>query len=125
MHRMIFAFLLVSIWPTPISAHPGGLDAQGGHTDRSTGQYHCHREPCFSIMAARSEVSSPATQPAIPPVTLDVVSVAPPTDDCHGILKYGIPRQSDEILRRLGYAEGYNYSRKTASWVRSKSPVVK
>jgi len=23
--------------------HPGGLDANGCHTNRSTGEYHCHR----------------------------------------------------------------------------------
>ena len=27
-------------------AHGGGLDARGGHTDRSTGKYHCHRAGC-------------------------------------------------------------------------------
>ena len=26
-------------------AHPGGLDANGGHTDRATGIYHYHRGP--------------------------------------------------------------------------------
>lgn len=25
------------------TAHPGGLDAKGGHTDRKTGIYHFHR----------------------------------------------------------------------------------
>lgn len=30
-------------------AHSGGLDSDGGHTDHSTGLYHCHREPCFSL----------------------------------------------------------------------------
>lgn len=24
------------------------MDNQGGHTQRSTGAYHCHKEPCFS-----------------------------------------------------------------------------
>ena len=36
--------LLLSV--SGVMAHGGGLDAQGGHTDRSTGQYHCHRAPC-------------------------------------------------------------------------------
>ncbi|MEX0619148.1 MAG: HNH endonuclease [Pseudohongiellaceae bacterium] len=30
-------------------AHGGGLDKDGGHVERSTGFYHCHREPCFRI----------------------------------------------------------------------------
>lgn len=29
-------------------SHPGGLDNQGGHTNRKTNEYHCHKEPCFS-----------------------------------------------------------------------------
>ena len=35
---------LISV--SSLLAHGGGLDAKGGHTDRSTGQYHCHRAPC-------------------------------------------------------------------------------
>ena len=27
----------------PVSAHSGGLDKHGCHTNRSTGDYHCHR----------------------------------------------------------------------------------
>lgn len=26
-------------------AHPGGLDANGGHYNRKTGEYHYHRKP--------------------------------------------------------------------------------
>lgn len=26
-----------------VSAHPGGLDAEGCHTNRKTGERHCHR----------------------------------------------------------------------------------
>lgn len=29
-----------------VLAHGGGLDAQGGHTDRNSGIYHCHRSSC-------------------------------------------------------------------------------
>lgn len=28
---------------SPVSAHPGGLNAQGCHTNHKTGDYHCHR----------------------------------------------------------------------------------
>ena len=27
------------------SAHPGGLNAEGCHTNKKTGEYHCHRSP--------------------------------------------------------------------------------
>ena len=30
------------------AAHGGGLDKTGGHHNRKTGEYHCHREPCLS-----------------------------------------------------------------------------
>lgn len=29
----------------PAMAHGGGLDANGCHTNRKTGDYHCHRAP--------------------------------------------------------------------------------
>lgn len=29
-----------------VLAHGGGLDAQGGHTERNSGIYHCHRASC-------------------------------------------------------------------------------
>lgn len=43
----VFALLASSITvdvpSTPAWAHPGGLDASGCHTNRKTGEYHCHR----------------------------------------------------------------------------------
>jgi hypothetical protein len=39
--------LLVSAWTAvpavPASAHSGGLNSQGCHNNRRTGDYHCHR----------------------------------------------------------------------------------
>ncbi|WP_222937190.1 YHYH domain-containing protein [Pseudoxanthomonas mexicana] len=32
-------------------AHPGGLDRHGCHTNRKTGQYHCHRSATPSSAA--------------------------------------------------------------------------
>jgi len=37
-----FALLLFTA-TSDASAHPGGLDKHGCHTNRSTGEYHCHR----------------------------------------------------------------------------------
>lgn len=34
---------LLAMPPLPALAHPGGLDAEGCHTNRKTGEYHCHR----------------------------------------------------------------------------------
>ncbi|HEX6259063.1 MAG TPA: excalibur calcium-binding domain-containing protein [Woeseiaceae bacterium] len=43
-----FAIAIALILPTPAStafAHSGGLNAEGCHTNRKTGDYHCHRGP--------------------------------------------------------------------------------
>lgn len=39
------AFVALALMvPGPAAhAHPGGLDANGCHTNRKTGEYHCHR----------------------------------------------------------------------------------
>lgn len=44
----IFHILLFCMSTSLAYSHPGGLDKQGGHTNRKTNEYHCHREPCFS-----------------------------------------------------------------------------
>jgi len=43
---VVTSAFLVSCFAAPVAkAHPGGLDAQGCHTNRKTGVYHCHRVP--------------------------------------------------------------------------------
>jgi len=44
-----------------LPAHPGGLDAEGCHNNRKTGDYHCHRAP--TIQRAQQAAAVPA-QPA-------------------------------------------------------------
>lgn len=40
---LVSALLLLFLLPLPTaSAHPGRTDGSGGHTDRSTGEYHYH-----------------------------------------------------------------------------------
>ena len=36
---------LSSLVSTPASAHPGGLNSEGCHNNRKTGDYHCHGAP--------------------------------------------------------------------------------
>jgi hypothetical protein len=45
---VIVAALAALLLPAGALAHGGGLDSNGGHMNRKTGVYHCHREPCFS-----------------------------------------------------------------------------
>lgn len=42
--KFTIAFLPCLVAVTPAGfAHPGGLNAQGCHNNRKTGDYHCHR----------------------------------------------------------------------------------
>jgi hypothetical protein len=44
---------------SPASAHGGGLNADGCHTNRKTGEYHCHRAKASSSGAPRQLVTTP------------------------------------------------------------------
>lgn len=58
-------------------AHPGGLDAKGCHTNRKTGDYHCHRA---QAPVAQQTVPAPAAPAASPPVAPAARSLPP---GCH------------------------------------------
>lgn len=68
--RCMWLILLgLALGASPVLAHPGGLDANGGHTNRKTGEYHCHRAPCSSESKAESSpvktlAATPASTPA-------------------------------------------------------------
>lgn len=42
-HSFAVCFVCLAIGITSASAHSGGLDSQGGHYNRKTGEYHYHR----------------------------------------------------------------------------------
>ena len=42
----IAVMVLASLSTASTWAHPGGVDDRGGHTNRKTGEYHCHRQGC-------------------------------------------------------------------------------
>lgn len=46
-------FALSAVPSAPASAHPGGLNSEGCHTNRNTGDYHCHRGGGGSAPAPR------------------------------------------------------------------------
>ena len=58
---VIFAFLTA----TSAFAHGGGLDANGCHTNRKAGDYHCHRAPAAPRTTPPPSVN-PNVQPVIP-----------------------------------------------------------
>ena len=63
------AFLLLGA-PGTAFGHGGGLDANGCHTNRKTGEYHCHRAPAAPAPSAPAyrrpapPKSNPSTRPS-------------------------------------------------------------
>jgi hypothetical protein len=45
--------------PMPLHAHSGGLDSKGCHTNRKTGDYHCHRPQAADNSASAAGASGP------------------------------------------------------------------
>ncbi|MCC7539350.1 MAG: YHYH domain-containing protein [Deltaproteobacteria bacterium] len=62
-------------FPAILLAHPGALDARGGHRNRATGRYHCHTKAC------RGGGTSAADTPTIRRVSrvADIPSGSPAT----------------------------------------------
>ncbi len=49
----LLASIVLLVLPLAASAHGGGLNADGCHTNRKTGDYHCHRaQPARSANVA-------------------------------------------------------------------------
>lgn len=48
------AILTVSVPSAPARAHGGGLNAEGCHKNRTTGDYHCHRGAGSALSSAPS-----------------------------------------------------------------------
>lgn len=40
---------VLCLLPGLVLAHGGALDSKGGHTNKKTGEYHCHEKACFSM----------------------------------------------------------------------------
>lgn len=57
MRRLLILALLMATMPAPALAHSGSLNAEGCHTNRKTGDYHCHRG---AERAARQEAKPSA-----------------------------------------------------------------
>nr|WP_232307049.1 excalibur calcium-binding domain-containing protein [Sphingomonas sp. Y57] len=54
--RLGIAVAVATFMATIAQAHGGGLNAEGCHNDRKTGDYHCHRGP--SAGASRAPLRS-------------------------------------------------------------------
>jgi hypothetical protein len=84
------ALLAAASGSAPVAAHGGGLDRNGCHHNRRTGDYHCHRNGPGIPVAPRF-FSAPAAPPVIrvPRATPDAAS--------------GLVRRVQAGLIRLGY----------------------
>ena len=60
-----------------VMAHPGGLDAKGGHTDSKTGVYHYHRGTNTPSGNPAVEAPSPPMPPASPVAPLQNPAAEP------------------------------------------------
>lgn len=44
MAKIVFAILIVLLFPLHVFAHSGGTNSEGCHQNRKTGEYHCHHK---------------------------------------------------------------------------------
>ncbi len=110
--------LFTTLVSAGVFAHSGGLDSNGGHHNRMTGEYHCHRDPCASPTANQPASNPLASRTPVASVeSSDDPTLTEAREKCNGHLLYGIPKESDQLLCRRRYALGFNYSRKSADWV--------
>ena len=55
---LVVTLVLAAVPTPPIIAHPGGLDAQGCHTNHKTGEYHCHRRGSTAQRVAQPSIDA-------------------------------------------------------------------
>lgn len=95
----VFAVAVAVLTPDIAFAHGGGLDKNGCHTNRKTGDYHCHGTPSRPSPAAAAPSAVTPSQ-AIPSTTASsLLSVQPSslasTKD--------LVKTAQVLLRALGY----------------------
>jgi len=54
------SFLILLAIPLIVFAHPGRTDSSGCHTNRKTGDYHCHNAPKAEVKESRTEARTSA-----------------------------------------------------------------
>jgi hypothetical protein len=93
MMNRIVAFAVVMVFPTVTFAHGGGLDRNGCHTNRKTGDYHCHG----GRTAPAPQVST--VKPQADPLAMTYVAQAvdPAANDRASV------KTAQTLLRALGY----------------------
>jgi hypothetical protein len=90
MRSLLVAALLTAVVTPHASGHGGGLDKNGCHTNRKTGEYHCHGGLSASPAPARSAAPQRVSSTV-------VVNAAPTTGE------KDLTRAAQVLLRALGY----------------------
>jgi Excalibur calcium-binding domain len=62
---LFVSLVLSGLLTSPLHAHPGGLNAEGCHNNRKTGDYHCHRGPTSPEPGENRQPQRPFDGPAI------------------------------------------------------------
>ncbi len=66
MIKIICSIFIVMFFPLDSLAHSGGTNAEGCHTNRKTGEYHCHNKKLKSTQAKKIESAPEVGNRAIP-----------------------------------------------------------
>jgi endonuclease G, mitochondrial len=102
------------------SAHGGGVDGQGGHSNRSAGNYHFHRGPLDGRTYASKEEAAKALSANSPGVANEAVtdsnrSTERPLFDLAPYRPSAAPE--DQIVAHKAYTFQYNEAHEQAAWV--------
>ena len=78
--KRLTSLICLALGTGAVFAHGGGLNAEGCHNNRKTGDYHCHRPP--AVTAPTTTAAAPLNDP---PKSQSSVSepTRPPTPPCH------------------------------------------
>jgi hypothetical protein len=97
--RATVVALLIFTASRPAESHGGGLDRNGCHTNRKTGDYHCHGAPAPNVRASATPRPSSPIVPATQRVASSVVTIeGAPTTPATDLV-----RAAQVLLRQLGY----------------------
>ena len=92
------AALILLLFPLSAKGHGGGLDRNGCHTNRKTGEYHCHGTPAPSAApSSGSRGSGPS--PAVRRISAD----APTVQSSATSPERDLVRTAQVLLRSVGY----------------------
>ncbi len=101
--------LLFALSGSTALGHGGGLDANGCHTNRKTGEYHCHGQPRSS---PRSEQAPPANRREATPQALfsppqaATGETSPALSPCALTSEQDLITTTQLLLKRLGLGAG-------------------